>query len=234
MGTKIATKDYWISCYPLDKIDGFWTQDKELWKKLRPLLGSSITPKSRPQHTCYKVSLPDLREIFKLIDAALNEAQATLDRKQLVFEKSDALSERINRLGRARAAVIASVDARSRKNVLGIVTPITHEKTEKLEEDKTYTVFIHTLNGQPAVFLGDRIETLDGELKFKNAKGTKYETPTTLNQIKFQLRTARKAMIASGRYTSEEIFAFDAGWGWVSYKIRGNSSTVERKGAKAK
>lgn len=209
----IAKRHYLVRAIPINKalVHGL---HGAVESKCMTLLGTEFSVgRGTRSHRVYRVSADNIRALYKIVDGAYEAAC-----KQCEEAVSRAHTLRRSALGQARTSIINAVDAASRELVLGVVPTMNRYKS--VPPTTTHTVYIHTLASYPAVFLGDRIVRAEDQ-QFKTAKTTKYETPTTLNQVKQQMRAARKAMMARG-VSNEELLRFDHEWGWVSYKIRGH------------
>jgi len=113
----------------------------------------------------------------------------------------------------AQTAIERSVDLDSRLLVLG-VKPILRGECRKLKGNEVVRVYVHTLDNQPAVFMGNRIEVVP------LGKSLQYETPQDHHQVRREQREALTAYAKSGGDRKQ----LEARLGWVSYKMSAPSA----------
>lgn len=227
MAKEIAHREYHL---PASRL--YHVQDEAWFKRLvpKPKTYTHTIPRARRGSgsvLMWCVAGPILTKVF----AALNKKIAELDTAIAASKTEGGLSgvalphlqNKWRKLHSLRTAIVKSVDLASRPAVLGVQGPMVN-KAHALPDYATYTVFIHTIDGVPVVFLGDRFGTPD---QCAGSKTTKYETPTNLNVLKAQLRTVLKAMRERNDPDYQRVHLR---WSWVSFKIKG--AQVRKEDAK--
>lgn len=221
----IALRDYKVVASKMDRVaDDKWF--KGIVPKPRVVTMTPFVGK-RDGIRMWVIDSRTLTKVYAALNKELAEVKANRDKKvgylALVNNQKEKQSlqgivrkigYRVIHLERLREAIIKSVDLGSRPAVLGVAGPVV-ARGEVLPEYATYTVYIHTVDGMPVVFLGDRFGPAQ---RNGSAKTTKYETPTDLASLKSQMRSVIKAM---RERNDPDLQRVTFGWDWISYKITG-------------
>lgn len=187
----IAERTYNVSPSYLDRALG--TRRLE---SVRQRIGA--LPRMRARGTSLYVFKPELlRETYDLVRGCAERW------KELGLKQNEWRAMR-----GAQQAIERAVDMDSRLSVLG-VKPTLRGECRKLRPNEVVRVYVHTLDGIAAVFLGNRIEVAPAN------KTMQYETPQDHHQVRREQRAALTAHVQAGGDRRE----LEARLGWVSYKM---------------
>lgn len=205
--TGIAKKEYLVPtsiAHHLQRL-GNRLQDAQFMRAIPRL--KTVQPFSINAHF-YSVPQELLQEIYSRMLALSNSLE---DEREL------------RTVGKIMHMLERSVDYRSRRSVLGVPTQV-YDRPRLLKPGEAVRVYIHTLDGKPAVYLGNRLELAAVD------KTHHYETPKSLAELRKQQRNILRPLLEDQKASDE----LAARMGYVTYKMavpsRGKSDTDQQEG----